>query len=37
MELTVTLLLEFWSSFLEDKPNLSKLYEIGKKLYPVKI
>jgi hypothetical protein len=28
--------MEFWAQFMEDKPDLIKLYEIGQKLFPLK-
>ena len=37
MEQTVTLLMEFWSQFSDDKPDLIKLYDIGSKLFPLKL
>ncbi|EGR33844.1 PAS domain S-box family protein, partial [Ichthyophthirius multifiliis] len=37
MEQTVSLLMEFWSQFSDDKPDLIKLYDIGSKLFPLKI
>ncbi|EGR27581.1 PAS domain S-box family protein [Ichthyophthirius multifiliis] len=37
MEQTVTLLMEFWSQFSDDKPDLTKLYDIGSKLFPLKL
>ena len=36
MEQTVTLLMEFWSQFSDEKPDLLKLYDIGSKLFPLK-
>ena len=37
MEEIVSLLLEFWSQFIDDKPDFIKLSDIGSKLYPVKL
>lgn len=37
MEQTATLLLEFWSLFSDDKPDLVKLSEIGSRLLPLKL
>ncbi|EGR29625.1 PAS domain S-box family protein [Ichthyophthirius multifiliis] len=36
MEQTVSLLIEFWSQFLDERPDLIKLYDIGSKLFPLK-
>ena len=32
----VSLLLEFWSQFIDDKPDFIKLSEIGSVLFPLK-
>ncbi|CAD8141052.1 unnamed protein product [Paramecium pentaurelia] len=37
MERSVSLLMEFWSQFADDKPDLIKLYEIGSKLFPIRM
>lgn len=37
MEQMVTFLMDFWSQFLEDKPDIMRLYNIGNKLFPIKI
>lgn len=37
MEQAVTYLMDFWSQFTDDKPDITKLYEIGNKLFPLKI
>lgn len=37
MEQTVGLLREFWYQFSDDKPDLIKLYDIGAKLFPLKL
>lgn len=29
--------MEFWSQFSDDKPDLIKLYDIGSKLFPLKL
>ena len=36
MESAVQLLMEFWSQFSDDKPDLLKLYDIGGRLFPLK-
>lgn len=35
--MTVTFLYDFWSQFTEDKPDILKLFDLGKKLYPLKL
>lgn len=37
MERSVALLMEFWSQFADEKPDLMKLYEIGSKLFPIRM
>ncbi|CAD8150032.1 unnamed protein product [Paramecium pentaurelia] len=37
MERSVSLLMEFWSQFADEKPDLIKLYEIGSKLFPIRM
>ncbi len=29
--------MEFWSQFSDEKPDLIKLYDIGSKLFPLKL
>ena len=37
METSIIFILEFWSQFGEEKPDLQKIFDIADKLFPTKV